>query len=233
MREKLGKYGVLIIIKLVKYKTLIIFIIPLLVSTYALLLAYEANDISIASNDIAKKSNEISNLTYEHTFNSGEIQPIKPSVYFIIRGVDSFPSDYLILPIEWKNMGGIPELIRHPKLILHREDGVDFTFDMAGEYVDLTNLERPFILKQSFTIDPHTISQKALVFHIHKWWDPSDPLYRFRFYSNQSYQVIINYERYPDNQSEMPLFNMTIYSGADKLNADRSKGYWWEEWEIY
>ena len=46
-------------------------LIPILMSIYAVILAYNANNIAAVSNDIAKESKNISNLTYINTFNSG------------------------------------------------------------------------------------------------------------------------------------------------------------------
>jgi hypothetical protein len=54
----------------------------------------------------------------------GEVRPIPPSGYSIIRGVESFsfPSDHIVLPIDWEYTGGTPAVITHPYLVFREID---------------------------------------------------------------------------------------------------------------
>jgi len=170
----------------------------------------------------------------------GNVQPLKPSGYSIIREIDSFPSDHIALPIEWENSGGRPVLIRHPYLVLRelgpdgKETGNEYRFFLAGEFSDISSdsfAERHSI-KQSFVIDPHSISLKVLVFHIESWWNESNDLYDFKFHGGERYRVYSGFQRNLDVQPEVALFEMPIFGSVDKLDRNGTEGYWWDFWPL-
>jgi hypothetical protein len=171
----------------------------------------------------------------------GTVQPFKPSGFTIIRGIDPFPSDHIVLPLEWQNSGGRSALIRHPRLILHeidnngKETGNNpIIFYLAGDYQDIsaTAFTVKYNTKSSFIIDPHTITQKTLVFHINNWWDDKGSTYSFRFVGGTKYKANIAYEINSDPETIIYLCNLYIYESTDNLNQDRDKGYWWDYWTL-
>jgi hypothetical protein len=179
-------------------------------------------------------------LAFTFTYNlfPGRVQPFSPSGYVIIRGVDPFPSDHLVLPIEWENGGGRSVLIRHPRLILRELDsdgnevGVEYTFFLAGEYPDIssTSFREGYSIKRSFILEPHSVALKMLVFHIEDWWDEQGDLYNFRFTGDQNFQVYIEFQRNLEALSVTALFDMSVYPSADGL--DHSTTYWWDFWSV-
>ena len=119
--------------------------------------------------------------SYWHVFAPGEVQPLEPSGYGFIRGIHPFPSDHIVLPLEWKNTGGSAVTISHPYLVLRElgpdenETGNESCFLLAGEYPDIsTNSFAEFYsIEDSFILDPHSITKKYSVFHIKDWWNDS------------------------------------------------------------
>lgn len=144
----------------------------------------------------------------------GDSAPLKPSAYGIILGPENFPSHHIVVPIEWRNNGGQPSLVRQPKLILHFKGNNSFkgngtpviTFPLAGElredyfdkldqpYLNKTFI-KPYSLNQAFIIEPHSIKRTVLVFHIQNWWNSSTGknAYNFTFIPKDKYSVNINY----------------------------------------
>lgn len=173
---------------------------------------------------------------------SGNVQPFKPSGYSIIREIDSFPSDHIALPIEWENTGGRSVLVRHPYLVLRelgpdgKETGNEYRFFLAGEYPDIScnSFAERYSIKQSFILDPHSVSLKVLVFHIEGWWNESksNDLYKFRFTGGDNYRVYIGYQKKLDDQPEVELFEMPIFGSVDRLDRNGTEGYWWDFWPL-
>jgi len=176
----------------------------------------------------------VAEIAYLDYIQPGDVRPFPPSGYAIIRGDGSFPSDYLVLPLEWENTSGKSVLIRKPELILHEiddannETGTKYRFLLAGEYPEIsyTAIQLPYAYKYSFSIEEHSTIPKVLVFHYERWWDENNSLYKFQFKSGQKYRVDIKF--YVDNKQkqEQGLFIMPIYGRADELVTDRAKSYW-------
>jgi hypothetical protein len=168
----------------------------------------------------------------------GTVRPLKPSGYGIIREVGSFPSDHIVLSLEWQNTSSDPILVRHPYLLLRElgpdgeETGNELRFVLAGEYPDIStdSFKERYSIQTSFAVDTRSISVKVLVFHIDRWWDETDPLYQFRFADGQKYDVYIGFQRDLDEQPETLLFKMPLHRNADRL--DRSTNLWWDYWTI-
>lgn len=164
----------------------------------------------------------------------GTIQPIKPTGYGIIRGDGSFPSDSIVLPIEWENTSGKPIVIRQPELILNELDsngqktGNKYRFLLAGEYSEISSeaFKKQYALKNSFVIEAHSIPLKVLVFHYERWWDETDEFYKFQFKGNQKYSVSIGFQPNLEQKRQIDFFEMPIYLRADELQVDRTKSYW-------
>lgn len=181
-------------------------------------------------------------LTFSLWYNlsPGNVQLLKPSGYCIIREMNSFPSDHLVLPLEWENTGGRSVLIRHPYFVLRqlgsdgKETGDEYRFSLAGEYPDISynSFAERYSIKQSFILDPHSLSRKVLVFHIKNWWNESSELYKFRFSAGKNYRVYIGFQRNLDKQPEVPLFEMTTFGSVDKLNRSGTDGNWWDFWPL-
>jgi hypothetical protein len=165
----------------------------------------------------------------------GTLQPLKPTGYAIIRGDNSFPSDYIVLPLEWENTSTNPALIRQPKLVLNeldgngKETGDNYRFLAAGEYPEISAdaFSKPFVIKDSFIAESHTVTEKILVFHYERWWDTNDKLYMFRFKGNQKFSVTIEFQVNSESKRQIKLFELPIYLNADQLQINRDK-LWWD-----
>jgi hypothetical protein len=168
----------------------------------------------------------------------GVVRPLTPSGYAIIREIGPFPSDHILIPLEWENTTGRPVLIRQPYLRLReldsagRETGKEYRFVLAGEYpgISTNSLQGMYSILNSFNLPEHAISLKLLVFHNDQWWNESSDLYRLRFKAGQEYKVYIGYKLGLDQPPEAALFDMPIYRRADAL--DRAKGDWWDFWYL-
>ena len=161
----------------------------------------------------------------------GEVRPIQPSGYGIIREIDPHPSDHILLPLEWENTGRRHELVRQPYLVLREiETGTKYRFPLAGEYPDISqnSLGKGYIIKESLILDPHSISPKVLVFHVDNFWNKSHEDYNFRFTEGENYNVSIGFQRKLDKQPEVVLFDMPIRSDIDILDSAE-----WEYWPIH
>ena len=61
----------------------------------------------------------------------GEVGPLEPSGYAVIRGmgveggIGPLPSDHIVFPVQWKNTSGRPVVIRKPELKLCRLENVE------------------------------------------------------------------------------------------------------------
>ncbi len=179
-------------------------------------------------------------FTVLYNLSPGTVQPYKPTGYGIIRGLDPFPSDHLVVPLEWENEGGRTVLIRYPRLILRelnsegKETGKEYRYFLAGEYQDISSasFREPYSVKRSFTLDPHSLSLRVLVFHVENWWDEKDDRYNFKFVSTRSFRVYIDYQKNFEQQPTRVLFEMPVFGSADRLNPDRANGYWWDFWAM-
>ena len=121
----------------------------------------------------------ISCYNYNYMSSPGDVKPLNPSGYGFIRGIHYFPSDHIVLPLEWENRGGTAVTVRHPYLVLRelRPDGnkTNYCFFMAGEYSDIStnSFDEFYSIKDSFIVDPHSITKINSVFHIKDWWNDS------------------------------------------------------------
>uniref|UniRef100_A0A7V4TEM9 Uncharacterized protein n=1 Tax=Candidatus Caldatribacterium saccharofermentans TaxID=1454753 RepID=A0A7V4TEM9_9BACT len=169
----------------------------------------------------------------------GRVEPLKPSGYSVIREIDPFPSDHLVLPIEWNNTGARRVVVRQPELILYeldssgRENGNVYRFPVAGEYPDVSHesFAKLYTIKQAFVLEPRSITTKVLVFHIEKWWDESNPrTYRFRFTKRERFNVYISFKTGLKEQPRVKLLEMDMPPTVDRLDRNSSEGYWWDFW---
>jgi hypothetical protein len=156
----------------------------------------------------------------------GDVRPIEPSGYAIMRGIDPtfegepgpreglgvgpYPSDHLVLPLEWANNSGSSILVKEPVLLLHElgSDGEPtggvHRFFLVGEFPEMSakvlnnaNTE-PHTFKNSLIIEPHTVMESVSVFRVAKWWQ-RQPNECFRFIPGESYRVEIRYLRIPED----------------------------------
>jgi hypothetical protein len=184
----------------------------------------------------------IASLAFTLIYNlaPGEVYPLKPAGYAIIRGVSVFPSDHLVLPMEWENSSGKPIVIRHPYLVLReldpagKETGTEYRFLLAGEYPEISSksfLENHSI-KRSFTLEPHSLSVKILLFHRDRWWDENSSQYSFQFPADTAFRVYIGFQRNLEDQPETLLCEIITYKGPDILEYRSEGSYWWDFWSI-
>jgi len=173
----------------------------------------------------------------------GEVKPLKPSAYSIIREVGPFPSDHLVIPMEWENTRGQPVLVRNPYLVLRaltpegKETGKELRFPLAGGYPEISSKTfaehyEYFEHVNSFSLDPHSVSRKVLVFHVEQWWDDKSSLHKFRFKGNENYRVYIGFQLNLDKHSQTVLFDFHVYDTVDRLDRTGTEGYWWDYFSL-
>jgi hypothetical protein len=164
----------------------------------------------------------------------GHVQSFSPSGYAVIRGVNSFPSDYLVLPLEWQNTSGKPALVKDPELILQeiddtgKEVGDPLVFTLSGEYPEISfeAFKLPPVNERSFVVGENAVLEKILVFHIEQWWNEENALYTFQFKGGQRYKVEIRYQVNNQKTKKQELFTLEIFERVDELSIDRTKSYW-------
>lgn len=142
----------------------------------------------------------------------GEVRLLQLSAYAVIRGmgieqgIGGFPSDHLVLPLQWKNASGGPVVIQQPELMLKElregeESGTEHVFTLAGEYPDIStqSFSNRYSHKNSLLIDKKSVSFNTLVFHHKYYWDrngiQNKEGYNFRFKAGEEYRVNIRYSK--------------------------------------
>jgi len=182
-----------------------------------------------------------------HIFPPGNAIPLTPSSFAVVRGMGNFTSDHIVVPIEWRNSGGQPTLIRNPTLFLINitdpyqklSDEPELTYELAGELKDYSKtigyVGESYTLKRAYVIDPNTITPTVMVFHIHDWWGPNR---NFQFNKpNVTYGVILNYSttsfsdifgREETDPYGTFIFNMPIRVATVKLENDD-----WDSYSTY
>ncbi|MGB3632873.1 MAG: hypothetical protein WA982_02405 [Rubrobacteraceae bacterium] len=177
-------------------------------------------------------------FTWWYNSSLGEVEPLTPSAYAVSRGVETFPSDHLIFPMEWKNDSGRSVLIRDLQLILvDTESGKEQRFLLAGEYPEISkrSFENPYSRKNSFVLDPHTVSLKTLMLHTENWWDRNDQSdYNFKFTEGSKYRVLVKYFRNSeeDMREQQLIEALTIYDSVSQLDFDSKEGPKWDYWSL-
>ena len=192
----------------------------------------------------------------------GEVTPLEPSGYAVIRGlgveqgIGPFPSDHLVLPMQWKNASGRPAVIQRPELILRKVDGgkesrTELIFTLAGAYPDISteSLSRRYSHNNSVLVEPHSVSLNTLVFHIKSYWEEDG--YNFRFVSSDEFRVYVRYVKnsglgniaqktlksYADGEkTDVLAKSLKMHGSVDTLKtrdaADRTDADpWWDYWE--
>ncbi len=102
---------------------LVIIIVGLAVLVYIIKDPKKTEKITIVISFLALATSVISvffDLYFDLSY--GNVQPLEPSGYCIIRGISHFPSDHIVLPLEWENTGGLIVLVRNPCLVLRELD---------------------------------------------------------------------------------------------------------------
>jgi len=175
-----------------------------------------------------------------HIFPPGNAEPLQPSSYAVVRGMGNFPSDHIIIPIEWRNSGGQPTLIRNLKLFLinvtdpsqNSRDKPELIYELAGEFAkdyskNIGYVGESYTLKQAYVIDPNTITPTFMVFHIQGWWNPKQ-MFQFKK-AKITYRVLLNYSYtsfgdlfgWEDSGScNRFAFDMTIRNATVDLSED-------------
>lgn len=168
----------------------------------------------------------------------GTVTPFPPTGYCIIRELDHFPSDHLVLPLQWHNTSGKPILVRNVYLDVKKLNSDDNEVDsigmftMAGEYpaISTGSFQDEHEIKNAFTVAPHSISSRIQLFHISDFWDRESENFEFRFHGGEKYRVYIGFERNMDEQPETFLFDMPYHSSVDWLSRDSD--WWWDYWTL-
>lgn len=195
----------------------------------------------------------------------GKVEPLEPASYAIIRGmgivqgIGPFPSDHLVFPMEWKNTSGRPVIIKNLKLTLYKLDRdskaseTGLTFTLAGEYPDVSteSFSKRYSHKNSFLVEPHSVSLNTLVFHVENYWKENSD---FRFNPYDEYRLRIGYTKdsglgvvlqsllratrsYADGEKDKILAKrFKIHGSVDNLSFDDlsfedEDDPWWGYWE--
>jgi hypothetical protein len=161
-------------------------------------------------------------FTFYRTSSAGEIKVVEPlSGYALVWGIDPtypnepelsvgpFPSDHIVLPLEWSNGTGSPVLIKTPTLVLTElgEDGnpteKELEFFLVGELPEASITvfndvnTKPHNFTNSLVVEPHSVKQTVSVFRVSGWDSPENMC--LRFHQGQNYQVDLAYERIPQD----------------------------------
>jgi hypothetical protein len=182
----------------------------------------------------------ISILSFVYTFYRsspiGEVTPQEVSGYAIVRGVDPsfegepepgegvtvgpWPSDHVVVPMEWSNSSGSSALVRGPELVfseLGQNDKAtvdEVRFFLVGQLPEvsptaLNNINaKPYTFTNTLVLEPHSVSQSFLVFRVEDW-DGKNRC--FRFHQGQQYSASIEFRRVPEN----PLLRL-LYWGTGR-----------------
>ena len=171
----------------------------------------------------------------------GDTIPLTPAGFSIVRGSPNFvfPSDHIVLPLEWYNSWKEKtEIISLPYLVL-RKLGSNEThiFFLAGEYPDISakSFKESYTIERTFIFPPSTLSKRTLVFRIEKWWDHASMNYEFKFKPRDKYDVSIGFQQWDNGKfiqhPEVPLFTMPILDTVGNLSYSRDK-YWWDTFDL-
>lgn len=177
-------------------------------------------------------------LTWWYNSSLGEVKPLTPSAYAVIRGVEGFPSDHLVVPTEWKNDSGQAVVVRDLQLILvDLKNGKEQLFLLAGEYPEISDLafENSYSRKNSFVLDSRTVSLKTLVFHTENWWNRDNRSdYDFEFTEGSKYRVSLRYFKNSeeDRREQLLIEELTIYDSISQLDSNNEEGPKWDYWSL-
>lgn len=183
-------------------------------------------------------------VVFDYIF-PGEVRPLPPSGFFVVRGIYVHNSDHIVFPIDWENTGAKAALIMHPKLILRELDDNCYEtknesiFPMAGEYQEVSDKifrKELYNLKESLIIAPRTITPTMMVFHVEDFWNyTNETSQNFSFFSekkDKNYSVYIKFNRELEPIPEVVLIkHMNIPDYVDYLTYDNAKG--WYNWEWF
>jgi hypothetical protein len=158
-----------------------------------------------------------------------------PSNYVIIRELEGFPSDHIIIPVDFYNSWRAKsEIIRQPYLIM-RNKTKEIRFHFMGELPKYSreNFEpegnKELDRSGTFIISPSSLSTHAMVFQVEGYANECGENYAFRFESNDSFQCGIGYERWNGkhfkNKYEASYFQITIPNLKD---LSRQRNYFWD-----
>lgn len=132
-------------------------------------------------------------------FRPKRVGPLEPYVYCFQRGLFGFPSDHLILPLEWENQRDKTVSIRIPYLKISPMDKEDvhYTYTYVAEYSTVFGNQTPeengFTPNSSLIVNPESVSLGWRVFRIFEY-DPNMDLFSFKFVPGGEYKVFIGYE---------------------------------------
>lgn len=184
--------------------------------------------------------------TLYNTYSYGQGECIPPSEFAILRGYHgSFPSDLLVVPINWRNNGARYELIenislnltlveknglpiKNNKTIKNRWILLGTLKDISGATIENNN--RPYSYLQDLIIQPHSITQTFCVFQIEGYWNKNLPNYNFTFnHTCNLWNVDMDFtiDGIPGSGR---LFELPVYETVDKMKA--SSNYTWDYFQI-
>jgi hypothetical protein len=150
-------------------------------------------------------------MTFYSTLNPwGEVGPFfTPAGFVIIRGVDTSPSDHVLMPVQWINNTGRLVLIQQPVLEFRKlgqqgePTGERLTFIAVKRLPEISTetmnglstpaTEFPDLIRLS----AHSPTETVLLFRKEESFLGKQNAC-FRFHQGASYRVDITYQRYPD-----------------------------------
>jgi hypothetical protein len=153
-------------------------------------------------------------ITLYRTSPVGSVEPVMPlTSYALVRGIDPegtfgpYPSDHIVLPMEFSNNTGSTVLLKAPRLELDETstpENENVTFFLTGEYKELSPEllddvnSQPHTFTPDLVLSPHSVSERNLVFRVSEWTQ-DDKNYCFRFHQGQRFEIDLKYERIPQN----------------------------------
>lgn len=171
----------------------------------------------------------------------GEVGPLEPSGYAVIRGmgveggIGPLPSDHLVFPMQWKNASGRPIVIQKPELILcrperketkaeedqNKEGKEELIFTLAGTYPDIStdSFSKRYSHNNSFLVGPHSVLVITMVFHIKGFAE--DNAY-FQFASTDEFRVLVKYVKNSGLGSISQKISTSLADGERKVVLAKS-----------
>lgn len=128
--------------------------------------------------------NQLVDLERQINLDPGELIIHVPTEFCVTRGFRAFPSDHLIIPVNFENTGNGAKTVERPALFFEdTTSGKQYTFELEGYIpnLDTYSIDGAFEIARGITVPERSLSRYVLVFQIERWWDKDSDNYLFQF----------------------------------------------------
>lgn len=149
-----------------------------IVSIFALLISVGALYLSV------KQQNQVFELEKQVNLDPGQLIIHSPTEFCIMRGFYPFPSDHILLPINFENTGKGAKTIERPALFFNDLNGSgQRRFIMKGYGTSLSNtrIDESYEIGGAVTIPEKSFQRYILIFQPDHWWDRSSDDFSYQF----------------------------------------------------